>query len=113
MTRPAASAPISESGSSRRGDVAVVAHEWLDLIEREYLCDFIAGGGAAVKFAVGDQTSLATAGHRLAELAQQHGFVHVALDAAATRLHLVQDVFFAVSRTLDWNVLAQRFIEGL
>jgi len=39
--------------------MTVPAHEWLELIEREYLSDFVTAGGAAVKFAVGDDHQLA------------------------------------------------------
>jgi hypothetical protein len=37
----------------------------------------------------------------------------VPVDAAAARLHMIQDVFFAVSGALDWDALAQHFVETL
>ena len=38
--------------------MAITAREWLELIEREYLTDFITAGGGAVKFVVGDPHQL-------------------------------------------------------
>jgi len=38
--------------------MTVAAQEWLDLIEREYLRDFVTDGGAAVKFVVADADQL-------------------------------------------------------
>ena len=34
--------------------MAVALTEWLELIDKEYLSDFIVQGGAAVKFAIAD-----------------------------------------------------------
>lgn len=93
--------------------MSVAAAEWLDLIEREYLRGFITVGGAAVKFVIGDDDQLTLIRERLAELAERHGLTNVAIDAAATRLHMIQDVFFAVARALDWNAMAQHFVEAL
>jgi hypothetical protein len=93
--------------------MAITAREWLELIEREYLSDFITAGGGAVKFVLGDPHQLRMVGRVLEVLSQRHGLAHVAIDAAATRLHMIQDVFFAIARGLDWNALAQDFVESL
>jgi hypothetical protein len=93
--------------------MAAPTAEWLDLIEREYLCGFITAGGAAVKFAVGDEIELASLRRHLGELLERHDLDYVHIDAAATRLHMIQDVFFAIARTLDWDAMAQRFVEAL
>jgi hypothetical protein len=93
--------------------MAVAAAEWLDLIEREYLSGFVTEGGAAVKFAVGEEAELASLRERLGALSARHELTFVHLDAAATRLHMIQDVFFAVARTLDWDAMAQHFVEAL
>src|SRR6516162_6824029 len=111
--RAVVSGPISVSGSSKRGEMAVPAQEWLELIEREYIRDFIVAGGSAVKFAIGDAHQLEVVARVLDLLSERNGLAHVAIDAITTRLHLVQDVFFAISRALDWDAMAQRFVEGL
>jgi P-loop Domain of unknown function (DUF2791) len=93
--------------------MAVAATEWLDLIEREYLGGFVTAGGAAVKFAVGDDGALDGVRRHLAELALRYGMTYAHIDAAASRLHMIQDVFFAIARSLDWDAMAQDFIEAL
>src|SRR5215472_1563459 len=93
--------------------MAVPAHEWLELIEREYLSDFVIAGGAAVKFAVGDDHQLAVVARVLQLLAERHGLAYVSVDAAATRLHMIQDAFFVIAGQLDWLELAQDFVEAL
>ena len=93
--------------------MTVPAHEWLELIEREYLSDFVTAGGAAVKFAVGDDHQLAVVARVLQLLSERHGLAWVAVDAAAARLHMIQDAFFVIARQLDWQALAQHFVEAL
>jgi P-loop Domain of unknown function (DUF2791) len=93
--------------------MAVAAGEWLDLIEREYLRGFVTAGGSAVKFAVGDDVELAPIRHHLGDLAAQYGLTHVHIDAAAVRLHMIQDVFFAIACSLDWGAMTQDFVESL
>jgi P-loop Domain of unknown function (DUF2791) len=93
--------------------MAVAAAEWLDLIEREYLRGFVTAGGAAVKFAIGDDSALESLRRHLGELSARHEMAHVQIDAAAIRLHMIQDVFFAIARNLDWDAMAQHFVEAL
>ncbi len=93
--------------------MTVAAEEWLDLLEREYLADFITAGGAAVKFVVGDGDQLAFVQRRLRELSERHNLIFISMDAGDTRLHMIQDVFFAVARALGWHALAQHFVEAL
>lgn len=93
--------------------MSVAAEEWIGLLEQEYISDFIAAGGAAVKFAVGGEERIAALRQALGETARQRGMTYAAIDASATRLHMVQDVFFAVSRAVDWNAMAQGFVEAL
>ena len=93
--------------------MAVAMEAWLDLIDREYLLEFIAGGGSAVKFVEGDAEQLNEIETCFASLAGRNGMAFCRIDASATRLHMIQDIFFAVSRSLDWPALAQAFVQGL
>ena len=93
--------------------MAVALETWLELIDREYLHPFICEGGSMVKFVEGDAGQLDEVRERLASLAERNGLVSCRIDAAATRLHMIQDIFFAVSRRLDWPELAQGFVEAL
>src|SRR6516225_2525199 len=113
MTSAVKSGPISVLGSSKRGEMTVPAHEWLELIEGEYLTGFIVAGGGAVKVAVGDAHQLEIVARVLDLLSERHGLAHVAIDAVTTRVHMIQDVFFAIAGALDWGAMAQCFVESL
>src|SRR6266852_8067441 len=113
MTSRVASGPISASGLSKKGDMAIAVHEWLELIEREYLTDFVTAGGSTVKFVVGDAHQLIVVARVLELLSERHGLAHMAIRAATMRLHMIQDVFFAIARALDWNAMTQHFVESL
>lgn len=91
----------------------VAPDEWLGLIEQEYLRGYITGGGGAVKFAVGSEPDLAKVGHELRSLADQHRLAYAWVSAAETKLHMIQDFFFAIARTFDWDAMAQQFVEAL
>ncbi|HJU17453.1 MAG TPA: BREX system ATP-binding domain-containing protein [Stellaceae bacterium] len=91
----------------------VASTEWTNLIEQEYISDFITAGGAAVKFAVGDDERIAAVAAALRQASRRHDMIAVTVDGAAAKLHMIQDVFFALARALDWNALAQSFVEAL
>jgi hypothetical protein len=93
--------------------VAVAPGEWLSLMDAEYLAGFVPAGGSAVKFVVGCPDRLVAVADRLAGLADRYGLLYVPIDAAASRLHMIQDVFFAVARRVDWEAAAQRLVEGM
>ena len=99
--------------SPGEGEMGVTAETWLDLIDREYLHQFISGGGSAVKFVEADAEELDEIQARLVALAEQHGLAPCRINASETRLHMIQDIFFAISRSLDWSAMAQAFVEAL
>jgi hypothetical protein len=86
---------------------------WLGPMAREYLGDFIPQGGGAVRFVVVDDADLVAFRDRLAKAAGDAGLAMVQLDTATTKLHMLQFVFFAVARALDWDALLQARLEKL
>ena len=82
-------------------------------MDLEYLRLFIPSSGSAVKFAIGDDAMLAAVGDRLAAQAANEKYLFVQVDGASTKLHLIQDFFFALSRAIDWEGLAQNRLEVL
>ena len=87
---------------------------WLDLLEREYLDSFLKEGGGAIKFAlVDDEPAAARVADDVARRAAAKGFVTAGVDAAATRLHMLQDIFFAIARQLPWERLVDGFLQRL
>jgi P-loop Domain of unknown function (DUF2791) len=84
---------------------AIGAREYLDFVEREYLASYIGHGGAAVKLlSIGDDAERVRLASGLAKAGDR--FEHAAVDAATTRVHLIDQVFAAIARQLDWVALA-------
>lgn len=93
--------------------MAVALNEWLQLVDSEYLNDFVVEGGAAVKFIVSDEKVMETLKQQAQLQAEAHGLFFARIDSAEVKLHLIQDLFFAISRQADWTADAQRFVERL
>ena len=85
----------------------IPANEYLSFLDAEYLRGYVENGGAAVKFLVPADDSVADGiVVRAAEVADSAGFVFASVDAATTRAHLLEQVFFEVARQVDWEALA-------
>jgi hypothetical protein len=89
-------------------------NDWLTVIDREYLADFIPEGGGCVKFLAGLPEQNAEVSAALDTLAENKGFIRVDLDAARTKLHRIDHVFFEIARQIDWASLAVIYVaQGL
>ncbi|MGH2770206.1 MAG: BREX system ATP-binding domain-containing protein, partial [Actinomycetota bacterium] len=78
-----------------------------------YLADFVRHGGASVKFVVGSDPEVFDRFHGgLAEVAAANGYLYARIDAAATKAHQIDQVFFALARQADWEALAARFVRS-
>jgi hypothetical protein len=85
----------------------IPAHDYLEFLDAEYLHDYVEGGGAAVKFVVaGDEASASAFVDGFGATARGAGYVVASVDAAETRVHLLEQVFFDVARHVDWDELA-------
>jgi hypothetical protein len=81
--------------------------EYVSFLEDEYLRGYIGGGGTAVKFVVpSDATAAAGFLDEFTAAAQGDGYAVAQVDAAETRVHLLEQVFFDVARQVDWDELA-------
>ncbi len=92
---------------------ALSTERWLHVIEPEYFADYLPSGGASAKFVIADDVAIVHLHEAADALAQRHGMLSVAISAGNVRLHMLQDVFFAVARALPWDTLLQRYIEAL
>jgi hypothetical protein len=94
--------------------LAMNPDEWLGFVRREYLESLVREGGSAAKFCVtrseSDRRALQ---HGLKQHASGLGFVFAEVDAARTRVHLVDQVFFQVAAQLDWDTLGCRVLAEL
>ncbi len=87
--------------------------EWVERMSGEYLDGFVANGGSAVKFAVGNEALLTALRSGLRDAATQRALLFFEVDAADVKLHMIHDLFFALAREVDWEAIAQRFVEGI
>lgn len=79
--------------------------EYVEFLDREYLAAYVARGGSAVKLMVtggdtADELAKGLTGLRQAEV------LHISIDAATTRVHMVDQLFAAIARQVDWVQLA-------
>jgi hypothetical protein len=79
--------------------------EWLKHIGREYLDSFIPGGGCAVKFVIPRQDDEELITH-LSREGSSRNYLVTFVSAAETKIHLIDQLFFAVARQIDWESLA-------
>jgi len=83
---------------------------WLELLDTEYLSDFLAAGGGSVKFVIGPATRNPEARQELIVLAQSRGYVTVDLDSVQTRLNRSDHVFFEIARLVGVHGLALDYL---
>lgn len=86
--------------------MTIATADWLATFSAEYLDEFVPAGGATVKFLVGDANDRQAAVEGLEAEGAKRGYLVKAVDGAATKAHLVDQLFFAVARQIDWSRLA-------
>jgi hypothetical protein len=84
---------------------------YLEFIREEYLDTFIRDGGAAVKFVVMAEPAAADRVHAaLKEQADAAGYVYASVDAATTKMSMIDRVFHAVAAQVPWRELARAVV---
>lgn len=95
----------AQRGLFPAGGAPLTASEYLDFLGKEYLADYVARGGSAVKLLVtGSDVVARDLADGLSSIGD--GYVHASVDAASTRVHMIDQVFTAVARQVDWVSLA-------
>ena len=99
------------STSLPQGGGSLRSAEWLDVIDADYLRTFLVSGGAAVKVVVPGSAEVSAAVLTgLRERASAAGLAVAAVDASRRRVHMVDQLFAAVSAQLDWISVAQGWV---
>lgn len=94
------------------------AEVWLSALRDEYVSTYIARGGSSVKFAVPvDADSLEGLRLEIERLARTDRHIFASIDASTTRIHMVDQLFYAVAEQFPWResvraVIGQR-VTGL
>lgn len=103
------SAPTDEPTGSSAAKGALDAADYTAFLAREYFEDYLPSGGTAIKFVVTASDVVAEEfSEQLAAAAAAGGLLHVTVDAVTTRIHLIDEVVFAIARQLDWLGMARR-----
>ncbi len=85
--------------------------DWLPILRREYLQNFVRNGGAAVKFVIPEEPwQHQELWQNLRKASQEDGYVFAEVDAANTKVHMVDKLFNEVARQIAWDDLAHAFL---
>lgn len=89
----------------------IPAEKWLSVIQNEYLRRFVRRGGAAVKFAVlPEESHCQELVSSLRRLAEEENYCFAPVDMAATKAHMVHNMFFAIAQQISWDELTKSFL---
>ena len=92
----------------------IKAQEWFSIIQKEYLQDFIGKGGSAVKFVIpSDGTAAEQVRNELNNMALNQNFHYAYINSATTKVHMIEQLFFAVAKQVDWDNLAYEWLQRL
>jgi hypothetical protein len=92
----------------------ITPSEWLSFIDREYLGTFVRDGGSAIKFAVPlENACRPELLDGLTRRATEAGFLVVKINAAETRIHMADEIFFRTAEQVPWQELSRKFLARL
>jgi BREX system ATP-binding protein BrxC/D len=95
-------------------DLSMRSSTWLDVLESEYMAAFVRDGGSAIKFAVPlDDETAATLSAGIESRASQLGYVVAHVDSGQVRVHMMEQVFFAVAAQVPWRETVQQVVARL
>lgn len=93
--------------------IAMGRDDWLEFVRTEYLETFVAEGGAAIKVVVDLGRSDAELAETIAGHAADSGYLTAVVDSVVCRVHMIDQVFFAVAEQIPWRETVERVVCGL
>ncbi len=107
-------AAVSGGAATVPDPLGVTPEKWLDVIRREYLETFVRDGGSALKIAVPrDALARNIVSDGLAQSGSDLGFLVVQVDAAETRVHMMDQLFFQIAKQVPWRPLSEKVVTKL
>jgi len=92
----------------------ITPQKYFEIIRKEYLQEFIRQGGTAVKFIVPtEEIDHKGLQQQLRSVSETEGYLFAAIDAAKTGVHMIDHIFHAVARQVEWDDLAFSFVSRL
>jgi hypothetical protein len=93
------------------GGAGLGCQEYLDFLDREYIGEYVRAGGSAVRFVVAGDDDVSARWHAgFADLARHRGYTYAAVDAADTKVSMIDHVYAAVARQVDWESLVRETV---
>ena len=84
---------------------------YADFLEEEYLTGYLPAGGGSVKLVVTGDADVADRFERsLRSVSDRQDCLVVSLSAETTKAHMIDQVFFAVARQVDWDQIAEAVV---
>lgn len=95
------------------GGTGLTCEAYLAFLAEEYLGGYLRSGGAAVRFLVAGDDGVNRRWHAgLAAAAEAAGYRYVAVDAAETKVAMVDALYAAVARQIEWIELARETVHA-
>ncbi len=90
------------------------SQDWLTVIQKEYVQNYLRQGGSAVKFVVSAEEEVRREiARQLNKMAHDHEYVFAKADAHYTKIHMIDRLFHKIARQIDWDGLAHLFLSRL
>jgi hypothetical protein len=84
---------------------------YVTFLGEQYLASYLPAGGGSVKLVVAGDADVAARFERsLRAAANQRSCVMASLSAETTRAHMIDQVFFAMARQVDWDQIAAAIV---
>lgn len=91
------------------GGAGTTVASYVSFVAGEYLSDYVRDGGAAVRFVVTGDEGVASRWHAgLQTASAAEGYLYVPADAGDVRVHMIDQLYAAVAREVDWLALARQ-----
>ncbi len=89
------------------------ADDYAEFLGEEYLGSYLPAGGGSVKLVVAGTPEVADRFETsLQEQADRRGAMMAVVSAETTRVHLIDQVFFALARQIDWDRIAVALVHA-
>lgn len=92
---------------------AINIESYISVLTSDYLQSYVADGGSTVKILTGSIEARTVAEASLRKRASEGKLNFAKINARETRIQNIHDIFFAISKQLNWNALSSRFLRKL
>lgn len=100
-------------GAAVLGGGLMRSDDYAQFLADEYLTNYLPAGGGSVKLVVAGDADVAGRFAQSLQAAAHRASCHlVSVSAESTKVHMIDQVFFAVARQVDWDRLAATIVEG-